>query len=124
MHKIYSLLRNNKQTGPYALEELLHLNLKPFDLVWVEGKSGGWSYPSELDALKPLIQDATKTIETKNTVLNPQPPAAPAIISEKQTETSIHEEGIQPTAKHIYISLPAGAQSKKNTSYSKPLEEE
>ena len=52
MQKIYSLLRNNKQSGPYTLEELLQLKLKPFDLVWVEGKSGGWSYPTEIDSLK------------------------------------------------------------------------
>ena len=39
MHKVYLLLRNNRQTGPYSLDELLKLNLKPFDLVWVDGRS-------------------------------------------------------------------------------------
>jgi len=58
MQKPYSLLRNNKQSGPYSLEELLLLNLKPFDLVWVEGKSGGWSYPTEIDALKQHVEEA------------------------------------------------------------------
>jgi len=59
MHRIYSLLRSNKQSGPYSLEELLHLNLKPFDLIWVEGKSG-WSYPSEIESLKPFLKEENK----------------------------------------------------------------
>ena len=68
MQKPYSLLRNNKQSGPYSLEELLHLNLKPFDLVWVEGKSGGWSYPTEIDTLKQHVAEAPKKVvaERKN----------------------------------------------------------
>jgi len=65
MQKPYSLLRNNKQSGPYSLEELLHLNLKPFDLVWVEGRSGGWSYPTEIDALKHHVAEAPKKEEKK-----------------------------------------------------------
>ncbi len=48
----YLLLRSNKKSGPYSLEELLSAGLKPYDLVWVEGKSAAWRYPSEVDALK------------------------------------------------------------------------
>lgn len=55
MQKVYLLLRNNQQTGPHTLEELLKLDLKPFDLVWVEGKSYGWSYPSEIETLQPFV---------------------------------------------------------------------
>jgi hypothetical protein len=58
MEKVYLLLRNNQQTGPHSLEELLHLELKPKDLVWVEGKSYGWSYPTEIDTLKPYVKGA------------------------------------------------------------------
>ena len=65
MQKPYSLLRNNKQSGPYSLEELLLLNLKPFDLVWVEGKSGGWSYSTEIDALKQHVEKAPEKEEKK-----------------------------------------------------------
>lgn len=55
MHKVYLLLRNNKQEGPYSLEEILSLGLKPYDLIWVEGRSFSWSHPSEVEALKPHI---------------------------------------------------------------------
>ena len=49
----YLLLRNNKQQGPLSLQHLIQLGLKPYDLVWVEGKSAAWRYPSEIPELKP-----------------------------------------------------------------------
>lgn len=52
MQKIYLLLRNNNQLGPFTIEELLEQKLLPSDLVWVEGKSLAWSYVSELNLLK------------------------------------------------------------------------
>jgi len=48
---MYLLLRNNKQTGPYSLEEIKTIGLKAYDLVWIEGKSAAWRYPCEIDEL-------------------------------------------------------------------------
>jgi hypothetical protein len=56
MHKVYLLLRNNHQSEPLTLDELLQHELKSTDLVWEEGKSGGWSYPYEIESLKPFIK--------------------------------------------------------------------
>src|SRR5205809_5189678 len=56
----YLLLRNNKQSGPLSQEQLLQLGLKPYDLVWIEGKSAAWRYPSEISELKdyaPVIEE-------------------------------------------------------------------
>ncbi len=50
----YLLLRNNKESGPYSLEDLTDLGLKAYDLVWVQGKSAAWRYPSEIEELKPF----------------------------------------------------------------------
>jgi hypothetical protein len=50
----YLLLRDNKQTGPYTAEQLKAKGLKAYDLVWHEGKSAAWRYPSELEELKPF----------------------------------------------------------------------
>jgi hypothetical protein len=50
----YLLLRNNKESGPYSLDDLMQLGLKAYDLVWVQGKSAAWRYPSEVDELKPI----------------------------------------------------------------------
>ncbi|MGZ5286433.1 MAG: hypothetical protein ACXWB9_04570 [Flavisolibacter sp.] len=78
MQKIYLLLRNNKQTGPHSLEEMQQLTLLPSDLVWVEGKSVGWSSPAEIPALaqeemnipsppvKTIAVDAVKKPQPKN----------------------------------------------------------
>jgi len=48
----YLLLRSNKQSGPYSLQQLVNFGLKPYDLVWLEGKSAAWRYPSEVAGLK------------------------------------------------------------------------
>ncbi len=56
----YLLLRNNKESGPYTLPELEAKGLKPYDLVWVEGKSAAWRYPSEVEELKrfaPIVEE-------------------------------------------------------------------
>src|SRR5919112_880789 len=50
----YLLLRDNKQSGPYSVTDLAKHGLKPYDLVWLEGKSAAWRYPSEIEELKPF----------------------------------------------------------------------
>jgi hypothetical protein len=44
----YLLLRNNKETGPFTLDELKRMSLKAYDLVWIKGKSAAWRYPGEI----------------------------------------------------------------------------
>jgi len=56
----YRLLRNNKESGPYTLNDLVTLGLKPYDLVWVDGRSAAWRYPSEVAELKeyaPVVEE-------------------------------------------------------------------
>jgi len=50
----YLLLRDNKESGPFTMDDLLSFGLKPYDLVWVQGKSAAWRYPSEVEELKPF----------------------------------------------------------------------
>src|SRR5690349_21973507 len=50
----YLLLRDNKQSGPHTFEELTAKGLKAYDLIWIEGKSAAWRYPSEIQELKPF----------------------------------------------------------------------
>src|SRR5215831_19159491 len=57
---LYRLLRSNKESGPYSLNDLLALGLKPYDLIWVEGRSAAWRYPSEVSELKefaPVVEE-------------------------------------------------------------------
>lgn len=50
----YILLRNNKESGPFSLEQLTEMGLKAYDLIWIENRSAGWRYPSEIAELKPI----------------------------------------------------------------------
>lgn len=104
----YLLLRDNKQTGPYTAQELSEKGLKPYDLVWLEGRSAAWRYPGELDELKSFApgveeqpydrfykkQDGQQSTEQIATAVEESQPAS------KQVEKS---------SKHIYVTMPGGA---------------
>lgn len=104
----YLLLRDNKQTGPYTAQELSEKGLKPYDLVWLEGRSAAWRYPGELDELKSFApgveeqpydrfykkQDGGQSTEQAATVVEESQPVS------KQVEKS---------SKHIYVTMPGGA---------------
>jgi hypothetical protein len=55
MERVYLLLRNNQQTGPFTIGELLQQQLKSSDMIWIEGKSTAWTYLSELE-LTPFVK--------------------------------------------------------------------
>ena len=50
----YRLLRNNKESGPYTKAQLEEMGLKPYDLLWIEGRGGAWLYASEIEDLKSI----------------------------------------------------------------------
>jgi hypothetical protein len=110
MQKVYLLLRNNQQTGPYTFEELLQLQLKPHDLIWVEGKSYGWRYPAEVESLKPYMtaahipQNETEHIHSK-TVDTPSVTTA--------------------NSKKVFVSMPINVQlkNKENAAPVDPIEQ-
>ena len=52
--KRYSLLRNNRESGPYTFRELKALGLAANDLIWIEGESTSWTYPTEIDELSTI----------------------------------------------------------------------
>jgi hypothetical protein len=114
----YLLLRDNKQTGPYTAEELLAKGLKPYDLVWEEGRSAAWRYPSELEELKafaPVVEEqpfdrfykkpADQTANAATTTSQQQQTAAVAA-QEQQPVNAVAEKA---AAKHIHVTLPATA---------------
>ena len=94
MQKVYLLLRSNQQTGPYSLEELIKFDLKPHDLIWIEGKSAGWYYPQEIKALQPHLS-FVKQVPAGQAAKTSQPS------SEKTVEFS--------RPKTVFVSMPSGA---------------
>jgi len=55
MDRVYLLLRNNQQTGPFTIDELLQQQLQHSDMIWIEGRSNAWTYLYELE-LTPFIK--------------------------------------------------------------------
>jgi hypothetical protein len=96
MQQVYLLLRNNQQMGPYTFEELLALHLKPFDLVWIEGKSHGWRYPNEVEALKPYVASSPGSQKPAERSVSPQ---------EKPGSSSIPRTP-GTSSKNIFVSMP------------------
>lgn len=132
----YLLLRDNKQQGPFSAEELSAKGLKAYDLVWVEGRSAAWRYPSEIDELKsfaPVVEEQpydrfykkpsdqqgnnqavqAAQAETKKTVQA----VAETVIAEEQTVTRpVSQTEHKAVAKHIYVTMPVSKGSSGNTS--------
>jgi hypothetical protein len=50
MEKVYRLMHNNIERGPFSIDELLQQNIQPSDLIWEEGK-GKWQFASQIDEL-------------------------------------------------------------------------
>ena len=94
MQKVYLILRNNKQEGPYDLQQLLQLPLKETDLIWVEGRSAAWSYPSEIRELKPYFSTTIKESTEHHSAQG------------KTNQNTITPNSEAGKAKHIFVSLP------------------
>ena len=69
MNKVYLLLRENRESGPYTIDELIQQQLKHTDLIWTEGKSVAWCYPYEMDELKAHVAPKPRL----QVVQNPNP---------------------------------------------------
>jgi len=82
--RIYRLLRNNKEEGPFTSEELIQKKLRPYDLIWIDGRSAAWSYPGELSEFKlytPLPGDNSGNQNNKqqSATISPSVQAAMAV---------------------------------------------
>ncbi|WP_205511419.1 DUF4339 domain-containing protein [Longitalea arenae] len=112
----YLLLRDNKQTGPYTAEELAAKGLKPYDLVWLEGRSAAWRYPSEIEELKSFAPGVEEQPYDRFYKKQAEQPAASSVTEQQQTSTATTQQENQPvnkqtgisTGKHIYVTLPGG----------------
>jgi hypothetical protein len=131
----YRLLRDNKESGPYSEEELIAKGFKPYDLLWAEGRSAGWQYPSEIASFKkhaPIVEEQpydrfykkqpaqkTTAAENRNSYSGYSHYQSNAVKENKQSKETISP--VQPVAKpayeynlnglparHIHVTLPSG----------------
>jgi hypothetical protein len=108
---MYLLLRDNKQSGPYSLDELKEKGLKAYDLVWVDGRSAAWRYPSEIEELKafaPVVEEqpfdrffkkptATRTVSVNESTISSLPKAQ-----------SANTDNFATRKRNIYVTMPGG----------------
>lgn len=102
MQKVYLLLRNNHQSGPFNVDELLQHDLKSTDLVWEEGRSAGWSYPYEIESLKSFFHK-----EVPQKAVNEAKQHNPGTQEFSATDMDAPFASKEVTSKNVYVSLPA-----------------
>ncbi len=127
--KKFLLLRNNKQTGPYSVEELEQMGLKAYDLIWMDGKSAAWRYPGEIDELKSFappveeqpydrfykrpVEESKKEIEPVKTETKVELPIKPEITTTSaEPNTSLPKKSRE--YKRISVTMPSSIE-KRNT---------
>jgi len=111
----YLLLRSNKQSGPYSLQQLVTLGLKPYDLVWLEGRSAAWRYPSEVEGLKPyapateeqpydrFYKKTDEKPQEKEISKPVQPQQEVYVASKQETYVPPKEETYVPPKEEVYV---------------------
>ena len=127
----YLLLRDNKQSGPYTVPELIEKGIKPYDLVWHDGKSISWRYPSEIEELKayaPVVEEQPfdrfykkpeATIKAPAPVAAEHSPYVPKVVLETAPSTVVEEI---PAQKKVYVNFPVhSAPEKKPASTEKVI---
>jgi hypothetical protein len=103
----YLLLRNNKESGPFTIEEIKRMSLKSYDLVWIEGKSALWRYPgeiSEFTSFAPPVPEQPFDRFYKKAVPESNTSATKEI---KKEIVANQPPGVIPNRESVYINLPA-----------------
>src|SRR5215218_5346770 len=96
--KCYLLLRKNVESGPLTFDELTAQALKATDLVWIEGQSTAWKYPTEIEVLQPFVAADAFTEEPllkEGTVITTSKGVFVALPPQLRSDTvrdSLHEE--------------------------------
>ena len=117
---MYLLLRDNKQTGPYSLDELKAKGLKAYDLVWVEGRSAAWRYPSEVDELSafaPAVEEQPfDRFYKKPAVVAAGSPAEAAVVNQAVAVNQavvVNQMEAKPN-RRIYVTMPGGIAARES----------
>jgi hypothetical protein len=130
----YLLLRDNKEKGPYSFDELVSLGLKPYDLIWIKGKSAAWRYPSEIPELvtfAPVIEEQPydrffrkeeNSSPVQQQISNPQPSTLnPKPVSQKTESETDHtdlHEAYKPRPS-VFVTMPKSNSPKPDISEKK-----
>ncbi|MBN9384886.1 MAG: hypothetical protein J0H74_29290 [Chitinophagaceae bacterium] len=127
MTPTYLLLRDNKQSGPYAFDELKAKGLKAYDLVWIEGRSAAWRYPceiEELSAFAPMVEEQPfDRFYKKPAQLSATLATGRTSVSEAVVAASVisGDASAIPGKRIIYVTLPAVKRAVEPSAIQDPL---
>ena len=114
----YILLRKNKESGPFTLEQLQGQLILPDDLFWMEGQSVCWLNPGEIKELSGLVGQTPSSVQPEHSAYLPStepvpvPPAATSPLVESPPPVASKKIPVQ--------TLPA---DEPEIRYEKPLDE-
>jgi hypothetical protein len=98
--RAYRLLRNNKEEGPFTAEEIIQKNLKPYDLIWIDGRSAAWSYPGELAEFKSYVPISTEASSTLYSNKETKPISSSVQAAIAMNDNLIQQEIKQPKPRY------------------------
>jgi len=101
----YLLLRNNKESGPFTIDEIREMPLKAYDLLWIVGKSAAWRYPGEIPEIKPFAPPVPEQKEDNYRRIKSE--------SSNAISKEITPQKVMSSLKSVYVNLP----SEKKTGY-------
>jgi len=108
----YLLLRNNKESGPFTMDEVKSMSLKSYDLIWVVGKSAAWRYPGEIPELRSFAPSVPneetdffrKIAHSESKGSDPSTTQIPDLSNSQPSTTTGQRSAIN---RSVYINLPA-----------------
>jgi hypothetical protein len=108
----YLLLRNNKESGPFTMEEVKSMSLKAYDLIWIVGKSAAWRYPGEIPELKsfapPVPEQEVDFFKKRTGNESPGTDSSNNKIPDSQNSKISTANGQRSLSnRSVYINLPA-----------------
>jgi hypothetical protein len=131
----YILLRDNKETGPLSLDEVLARGLKSTDLVWVEGQSVCWLNPDQIAELRDFVGASPTPVAKTEAIVEKKAvevEEAIAFPQEKQEAKPITSNGIsaympvpdeETFVKPVQPTPKASKPIEAETKFSQPLDE-
>ena len=102
MERVYHLLRDNVKHGPYTIDELIQHKLDKNDLIWVEGKTLAWAYPSEIEELQKMFNPSKPVEKIEVKTITPYAVSkvyAPQVISGGPVVHNSNAENTAPVKK-------------------------
>jgi hypothetical protein len=120
----YLLLRNNKESGPYSLDQLVDLGLKAYDLVWVTGRSAAWRYPGEVEELKayaPVVEEQPFDRFFKKP--SEQQASGPTPVQKEEIPVVKQKQTTYTPAKSVFVTLPGNVKVKTEPVKQEPKED-